>query len=353
MWNTLKHRLRPAFAVDLGSNRTRVLRGGRVLVDEPSVIAVERAGRRVSGRRVAGGGAAVGRLAERLVGRTPDAVEVVRPVREGVVTDFDLCGAMLRQFFARAVPGGPSGRPSVVLTVPGGVTPVERRAAAGALARAGAGTVILLDAARAAAVGAALPVAEPLASLVCVVGGGTTEIAALSAGDVIAGRSLRTAGDAMDRAVVDYLRDRHTLRIGDRTAARIKREVGSAAPLETELECEAGGLDAVARSPRTAVVTSEDVRAALAEPLGQIARAVAEVIDRCGPELVSDLTGHGLLLAGGGARLRNLGRFLEDRLNLPVRLADDPDRCVIRGAGVCGENRGRWGNWLEPVGRAA
>ncbi len=353
MWRRLTRTVRPDLAVDLGSARCRVAVAGDPsptprLIDEPSVVAVARGGRRVLGR-----GAAVGRLASQMLGRTPAGVDAVRPIVGGVVADFDLAEALMAVLIAKARRGRRGPRSRVLLTVADGLTAVERRAAVGVLERAGAGSVRLLDAARAAALGAGLPVAEPVASLVCILGAATCEVAVLSLGDRIAGRSVRTGGDEWADAVGAHLRAAHGLKIGSETAARVVREVGSAARAGDEATTEVSGLDVAGRVPRTVAVTSEEIRDALADPLEKVVTAVAEAVEDCGTELVADLARGGLTLCGGGANLRGLDRYLSERLNLPTRVAPDPGAATVRGAVIVLENRDVWRHWLAPTKRAA
>ncbi|NNJ26428.1 rod shape-determining protein [Alienimonas chondri] len=353
MWRRLTRSVRPDLAVDLGSARCRVaVAGDRSpvprLIDEPTVVAVARGGRRVLGR-----GAAVGRLAHQMLGRTPAGVDAVRPIVGGVVADFDLAEALMAVLIDKARRGRRGPRSRVLLTVADGLTPVERRAAVGVLERAGAGSVRLLDSARAAALGAGLPVSEPVASLICTVGAATCEVAVLSLGDRIAGRSVRTGGDDWAVAVRDHLRAVHGLKIGDETAARVVHEVGSAARVADEETTQVSGLDVAGRVPRTVAVTSEEIRDALADPLEKIVTAIAEAVEDCGTELVADLARGGLTLCGGGANLRGLDRCLSERLNLPVRVASNPGAAAVRGAVTVLENRDVWRHWLAPAARAA
>ena len=354
MLRRLTRAFRPALAVDLGSARARVgvagpgPHGVPRLIDEPTVVAVARRDRRVLGR-----GAAVGRLAAQMVGRTPDGVDAVRPVRGGVVADFDLTEALLHELLAKARRHRRGPRSPVLLTLAGGLTPVERRAAVGCVQRAGAGSVRVLDAARAAALGAGLPVGEPVANLVLVVGAATAEVAVLSLGDRIAGRSVRGGADDWTAAVRDHLRSVHGLTVSEEAAAAVVTSVGSAAPLPEAESCEASGLDVAGRVPRTAVLTDDEVRGALADPLEKLVAAVAETVEEGGTALVSDLARSGLTLAGGGANLRGLDEYLSDRLNLPVRVAPDPSNATVRGAVTVLENPDVWRHWPVPADRAA
>jgi len=343
----MRHRLfgylRTELAVDLGTANTLIGRPGEGgVLDEPSVVAVAR-----DSGRILAGGCAVGHLARQMLGRTPDSICVVRPLRDGVITDFGQCEAMLRYFLRKAQPAGLWRKPRVLVTVPGCITPVERRAVFNSVQRAGAREVLLIAERRAAAIGAGLPVAEPVASMVCDVGAGATEVAVFSLGDMVSGRSVRTGGDHMDQAIVDYLRRRHSLRVGLAAAEQLRIDVGSAAPLPRETAQEVRGLDAVGSLPRAANVTSEEVRHALEEPLETILDAVKATLDGCSPELAADLVDRGVVLCGGGALLRGLDRYLAEHTGLPVRLASDPQTTVLTGALVCLENLGRWRTSLQ------
>jgi rod shape-determining protein MreB len=330
-------------AIDLGTANTLVsVVGEGLVVNEPSIVAVDQ-----QSRRVLSDGCAVGHLAKQMQGRTPQSISVVRPLAAGVIADFELCEAMLRYFMRKATRNGMRARPRVLVAVPGCITPVEKRAVYNSAQRAGAREVLVMPEAKAAAIGAALPVAEPVASMVCDIGGGTTEVAVLSLGDVVAQRSVRVAGDAMDQAIVDYLRRHYSLRIGTAAAERLRIEIGSAAPLDGELCDEVRGVDAISGLPRKATVTSEEVREALEEPLVEIVEAIRATIDDCNTDLASDLVDNGLVLAGGGALLRGLDRFLHERTGMPVRVCDEPLTAVARGTHLCLEHFDRWRGWLQ------
>lgn len=349
MLNRLRRHLCPDLAVDLGTANTVVgVAGEGVTLDEPSVVAL-----RLGTRQVLGRGTAVGRLAKQMLGRTPEGVSAVRPIRSGVVTDFELCETMIRYFVGKAGRRALGLRPRLVVTTPSGVTSVERRALFNAAERSGAGQVFLLDAAFAAGIGAGLPVAEPITSMVCCLGGGTTEIAAFCLGEVIASVSLRLGGDDFDDALAEHIRRHYALKVGAQTAERVKIDLGSAAPLDEELSTEVGGLDVVSNTPRKAIVTSEDVRTALAPSLDRIVAAVRSVVERCRPEQAADLADHGIVLTGGGSLLRNLDRFLTDRLGIPCRRASDPLRAAVEGAMACVENFVDWRGCLDDGGRGA
>jgi rod shape-determining protein MreB len=330
-------------ALDLGTANTLLgVVGEGIVVDEPSVVAVQQ-----GTRRVLCGGSAVGHLARQMEGRTPESIAVVRPLGDGVVADFQLCEAMLRYFLRKAQPPGWRLKPRVLVGVPGRITPVEKRAVFNSVQRAGARQVWLISQAKAAAIGAGLPIAEPLASMVCDIGGGTSEIAVLSLAEIVASQSVRVAGDHMDRAIVDYLRRHYSLRIGLPAAERLRIQIGSAYPLEEELVAEASGLDTASGLPRKATVTSEEIRQALADPLQAIVEAVKAVLDHCSPELAADLMEHGMVLCGGGSLLRRTDRYLSEQTGLPVRLAPQPLLTVAKGLLVCLEHLPQWQSALQ------
>jgi len=330
-------------AVDLGTANTLISVVGEGLVlNEPSVVAVEQ-----GTGRVLSGGCAVGHLAKQMQGRTPDSIAVMRPLSSGVITDFQLCEAMLRYFLRKAQPPGWRLAPRVLVGVPGCITPVERRAVLNSVHRAGARQVWLIPEVKAAAVGVGLPIAEPVASMVCDVGGGTTEVAVMSLGDTVAVQSVRTGGDEMDRAIVDYLRRHYSLRIGLPTAERLRIEIGSAYALPEERVQEISGLDTVSGLPRKATITSEEVRQALGDPLAAILDAIKGTLDHCSPDLAADLVDHGLVLCGVGALLRRLDRFLGDQTGLPVRLAAEPLTAVAKGLLICLEHFDQWRPMLQ------
>jgi rod shape-determining protein MreB and related proteins len=333
----------PDLAIDLGTANTLVaIQGEGITLNEPSVVALQKGTRRVLGR-----GTAVGKLARQMLGRTPDSITAIRPLRDGVITDFELCEAMLRYFIRKASRRTGGLRPRVVIAVPGGITPVEKRAVFNSAERAGAGRVYLLPESKAAGIGAGLPISEPMASMVCDIGGGTTEVAILSLADIVVSRSARIAGDEMDEAIVEYMRQHFSLRIGEQSAEQLKIQVGSAYPLEQELTTEVSGLDTISGVPRKAVVTSEEVREALREPVEAILNCIRATIEHCNPELVSDLADTGLVLTGGGALLRGLDQFLGERLGIPVRVADDPLTTVARGTAICLEHLSQWRESLD------
>ena len=330
-------------AIDLGTANTLVgVPGEGLVLNEPSVVAVAR-----RGNRMLAGGSAVGHLARQMLGRTPDSISVVRPLRDGVITDFHLCEAMLRYFLRKARPGRFKLRPRVLIGVPGSITPVEKRAVFNSAQRAGARQVWLVPQAKAAAIGAGLPLGEPLGSLIVDIGGGTTEVAVMSMSDVVAGRSLRVGGDHMDEAVVDYLRRRFGLRIGLSAAEQLRVEAGCAFPLEEPRVEEVAGVDVASGLPRRVTITSEDLREALADPLERIVDAIRQTLDQCQPDLAADLVSHGMVLTGGGSLLRSLDRFLTERTGIPARVAPDPQEAVAKGTLVCLEHLDTWREALE------
>ena len=325
-------------AIDLGTVNTLVSVAGEGLVlNEPSVVAVEQP----SGKLLSGG-CAVGHLARQMLGRTPQSITVVKPLAEGVIADFELCEAMLRYFLRKAKPRSWRPRPRVLIAVPGCATPVEKRAVFNSAGRAGARIVYVISEAKASAIGAGLPIAEPIASMICDIGGGTTDVAILSLGETVASQSIRVAGDAMDRAVVDYLRRNYSLRVRlacRRNATDRRRQ---RYPLEEELVEEVRGIDAVTGLPRKAILTSEEVREALSGPLEAIVDAIRQTLDDCPAELAADLVDSGLVLAGGGVLLRGLERFIEERTGIPTRVAGDPLTACARGTLICLEHLDKW-----------
>ncbi|HYW78533.1 MAG TPA: rod shape-determining protein [Thermoguttaceae bacterium] len=334
-------------AVDLGTANTLVSVVGEGLVlDEPSVVAVQQSNGR-STSRILSDGCAVGHMAKQMQGRTPESISVVRPIENGVIADFELCEAMLRYFFRKAQRPGLRRKPRVLVGVPGCITPVEKRAVFNSVHRAGARQVWLMPEAKAAAIGVGLPIAEPVANMVCDIGGGTTETAVLSLGDTVATQSIRTGGDAMDRAIVEYLRRHFSLRIGTASAERLRIELGSAYPLEEEQVEEVSGLDTVSGLPRKATVTSEEIRRALDEPLLAILESIKMTLDRCSPDLAADLVDNGLVLCGGGSLLRRIDRFITEQTGLPARVTAEPLTAAAKGLLICLEHLDQWKKTLQ------
>lgn len=335
---------RTDLVVDLGTAVTRIgLPGTGIVLEEPTLAAVDQ-----STRQILADGSAVGHLAQHMLGRTSESIDVVEPLRAGVVADYRVCEAMLRHFFAKARPAGGWGKPQVLITMPGDITPVERRALLNSTYRAGARQVLLISKLRAAALGAGLPIAEPVANMVCSIGAGSTEVAVLSLASVVSARSIRVAGREMDQAIVNYLRRHFSLRISRQSAERMRIEMGSARPLTEEQVRQVRGTDHVSGLPREALVASEQIREALEEPLDQIVDAIRVTLDRLKPELAADLMDQGVVLCGGGALLQGLDRLIAERTGLPVRIAEEPGTTVARGALICMEHLQRWQSLLEP-----
>ena len=343
MFHRLRRFLCPDLAIDLGTANTLVsVQGEGVVLNEPSVVALEKGTRRVLGK-----GTAVGKLAKQMLGRTPDSITAIRPLQDGVITDFELCEAMLRYFIQKASRQTRGLKPRVIIAVPGGITPVEKRAVFNSAERAGAGRVYLIEESKAAGIGAGLPISEPIASMVCDIGGGTSDVAIFSLGEIVVSQSVRVAGDELDEAVVEYLKQRFSLRIGTPTAEKVKIQIGSAYPLEQELTMEVRGLDTISGIPRKAVVTSEQIRDAFREPVTAILNCVKNCIAQCKPELVGDIVDHGLVLTGGGALLRGLDQLMNEQLGIPVRVADDPLTTVARGTAICLDHLSQWRSSLD------
>jgi len=318
--------------IDLGTANTLVCIPGRgVVLMEPSVVAVK-AGTRPS--VVPLNGRAVGYEAKRMMERVPQNIVAVRPLKDGVIADFELTEIMLRYFIRRVRKHAWGGRPRMVISVPSGITPVEKKAVRSTAINAGARKAYTVAEPKAGAIGSGLPISEPVGTMIIDIGGGTTEVAVLSLGEVVALESFRVAGDEMDQAIREYVRDAYGLEIGLRTAEEVKIAIGSAHPLPQELKCEIRGKDIAAGLPRKMEITSEEVREALSQPLGQIAEATRACLDRTPPELASDLLDTGITLIGGGALLSGLDKLLAEQTGLAVRVAEDPITAVARGTAM-------------------
>ena len=312
-------------AIDLGTANTCVFAQGRgIVLNEPSIVAFNIAKGEVE---------AVGLEAHEMLGRTPANIRAVRPLKDGVIADFDATEKMLVHFVRKAMGRSPWKRPRLVIGVPSETTQVERRAVRDSGFRVKASEVHLVDEPMAAAIGAGLPITDPAGNMVIDIGGGTTDIAVISMAGTVYGRSLRVAGDAMDSAIITYLRKSFGLHIGERTAQQIKFEIGSAMPLEEPLYMDVKGRHVAEGVPRTITVSDGDIRSALADPLRQIVQAVRESLERVPPELCADIYDRGVVLTGGGALLRNLDKRLRDETGLPVLVAEDPLTSVVMGAG--------------------
>jgi rod shape-determining protein MreB and related proteins len=311
--------------IDLGTATTLVyVKGEGVVLCEPSVVAVERGTSHVL---------AVGEEAKRMLGRTPGNIVAIRPMRDGVITDFEITEAMLRHFIRRVKHRRFQVRPRIVIAIPSGITEVERRAVKESAERAGAREVYLIEEPVAAAIGVGLPIDEPLGNMIIDIGGGTTEIAVISLAGIVFSKSIRIGGDEMNEAIIEYLKKTYNLMIGERTSEDIKIKIGSAYPLEEEMSIEVKGRDLVAGLPKTVTVTSEEIREALQEPLRAILEITKISLERTPPELAADLIEHGIVMAGGGSLLRGLDKLISEETGLPVHVADDPLTAVANGTG--------------------
>ncbi|MGQ0570603.1 MAG: rod shape-determining protein [Armatimonadota bacterium] len=311
--------------VDLGTANTLVyVRRIGIVLREPSVVA-----KRVDDGQVL----AVGEEAKRMIGRTPGDIVATRPLRDVVIADFDTTASMLTYFIRRAANGRMWVRPRIVVGIPSGCTEVEKRAVIDATLQAGARDVYLIEEPMAAAIGAGLPVSEPIGSMVVDIGGGTTEVAMIALGGIVASRSIRIGGDELDEAIIQYVRRAYNLLIGERSAEEIKIAIGSAFPVREETAVDVRGRDLVSGLPRTIRMTSAEIREALAEPVQAIVEAVKQTLERTPPELAADIVDRGLILVGGGALLRGMDRLLAEETGMPVSLTDDPLAAVVMGTG--------------------
>jgi rod shape-determining protein MreB and related proteins len=315
-------------AIDLGTANTLIyVKGEGIVCNEPSVVAVQKDAR--SGRRVL----AVGAEAKKMLGRTPGSIVAIRPLKDGVIADFEITEAMLRYFIQKIHNRKALVRPRIIIGVPFGITEVEKRAVTESAQSAGAREVYLIEEPMAAAIGAGLPITEPTGNMIVDIGGGTTEVAVISLKGVVFSKSVRVGGDKMDEAIVQYIKRKYNLLVGERTAELIKITIGSAYPGNEIQTMEIKGRDLVAGVPKTVEVSDEEIRDSLLEPINQIVDAVRIALERTPPELASDIVDKGIVLAGGGALLRNLDVLLREETGLPVTLADDPLTAVVMGAG--------------------
>ncbi len=311
-------------AVDLGTANTLVyVRGRGIVLSEPSVVAIDQRTGEIH---------AVGVEAKRMLGRTPGTITAIRPLKDGVIADFDVTEQMLRHFIHKAN-GNRFAHPRVIVCVPSGVTGVEKRAVEEATLSAGARQAYLIEEPMAAAIGAGLPVSDPTGSMVVDIGGGTTEVAVISLGGIVVSQSIRVGGDEMDESIINHLRKEYKLLIGQQTAEEVKLEVGSAWPLAEEVQAEVRGRDMLSGLPKTVILGSEDVRRALDEPVSQIIDAIRGTLDKTPPELAADIMDRGIVLAGGGALLAGLDQRLRNETHMPVHVAESPLTCVAVGSG--------------------
>ncbi len=311
-------------AIDLGTATTLVyLRGRGIVLSEPSVVAIDSRTGEVL---------AVGADAKRMLGRTPGTINAIRPLKDGVIADFDVTEQMLRHFIQR-VHQNRWAHPRVVVCVPSGVTGVERRAVEEATISAGARAAYLIEEPMAAAIGAGLPVAEATGSMIVDIGGGTTEVAVISLAGIVASQSVRIGGDELDEAIISYMKKEFKLMIGSQTAEELKIEIGSAYPLDPEQEAEIRGRDLVTGLPKTLVISSEEVREAMNEPVNAIIDAIKATLDKTPPELAADIMDRGIMLAGGGSLLQGMCERVRDETQIPVNRAESPLTCVVVGSG--------------------
>jgi len=320
--------------IDLGTANTLVfVKDKGIVLREPSVVAINNETREP---------VAVGLEAKKMLGRTPMSISALRPMKEGVIADFDITEAMLRAFIGKVVNSMRFPPPRVIVAVPSGITAVESRAVRESAMRAGARDVYLLPEPMAAAIGVGLPVDEPAASMIVDIGGGTTETAIISLSGMVFAKSIRIGGDKFDVAIINYMKRAYSLNIGERMAEEIKIRIGSAAPLDEEITMEVKGSDSVAGLPKTLHITSQEIREAMMDPLSSIVEVVRAALERCPPELSADLVDRGIVLAGGGSLIRNIDKLISDATGLPVIVSEDPLSAVARGTGVVLQDLG----WL-------
>ncbi len=316
-------------AVDLGTANTLVyVRGRGIVLDEPSVVAIN---------QNTGGILAVGAEAKKMIGRTPGNIVAIRPLKDGVIADFDTTERMLRYFIQKVHKRRRWARPRIVVCVPSGITGVEQRAVKDAGYAAGARKVYIIEEPMAAAIGSGLPVHEPTGNMVVDIGGGTTEVAVISLGGIVTAQSIRVGGDELDNAIIQYVKKEYSLMLGERTAEEIKMAIGSAFPIPDEPHAEIRGRDLVSGLPKTIVVSSEEIRKALEEPVNAVVDAVKSTLDKCPPELSGDIMDRGIVLTGGGALLKGLDERLRHETGMPIHITAEPLSSVALGSGKCVE----------------
>ncbi len=317
--------------IDLGTANTLVyMKGKGIIIREPSVVAVDIKNDKVK---------CVGQEAKDVIGRTPGSIVTVRPLKDGVIADFDITTSMLQEFIRKAIGKSFFTRARVIICIPSGVTAVERRAVRDATEQAGAKRVAIIEEPMAAAIGAGLPVAEPTGSMVVDIGGGTSEVAVISLGGIVAAKSVRVGGDEFDAAIINFIKKKYNLLIGERTAEDIKINIGSACPLEGgELSMEIKGRNLLNGLPENILITSDQIRSALEDPLGLVLEAIRITLERTPPELAADIIDQGITLTGGGALLKNLDRLINLETGMPVQIAENPLDCVANGTGMVLDN---------------
>lgn len=317
-------------AIDLGTANTLIYQKGRgVVCNEPSVVAVHTVGK--TGKRKV---VAVGTEAKNMLGRTPDSILAIRPMKDGVIADFEITGEMLRYLIRKVCNRRALVKPRIIICVPHGITEVEKRAVRESAESAGAREVYLIEEPMAAAIGAGLPVTEACGSMILDIGGGTTEVAIISLKGIVYSRSIRVGGDKMDEAIANFVRRRHNILIGERTAEQVKIAIGNACPSGDELQVEVKGRDLLQGVPKAIMLTEEEVREAIAEPMHQILEVVKMALEKCPPELSSDIVDRGIVMAGGGALLRNFDAFIAERTGIATTVVQDPLAAVVIGSGA-------------------
>lgn len=316
--------------IDLGTANTLVyMRGKGIIIREPSVVAVDTRSDKVR---------CVGQEAKDVIGRTPGSIVAVRPLKDGVIADFDITTSMLQEFIRKAIAGSIFAKPRVIICIPSGVTAVERRAVKEAAENAGAKKVSVIEEPMAAAIGAGLPVAEPTGSMIVDIGGGTSEVAVISLGGIVTSRSVRVAGDEFDLSIINFIKKKYNLLIGERTAENIKIGIGSAYPSEADTTMEIKGRNLLNGLPENIRITSEEIREALSEPLSHVIEAIKVTLERTPPELAADIIDQGITLAGGGALLKGFDKLINKETGMPVHIAESPLDCVAEGTGKVLEN---------------
>lgn len=311
--------------IDLGTANTLVyMKGKGIIIREPSVVAVDTRTDRAK---------YVGQEAKDVIGRTPGSIVAVRPLKDGVIADFEMTTTMLQEFISKALKGSFFTKARVVICIPSGITAVERRAVKEATENSGAKRVNIIEEPMAAAIGAGLPVSEPQGSMIVDIGGGTSEVAVISLGGIVTSRSVRIAGDAFDTAIINYIKKKYNLLIGERTAENVKIAIGSAFPMEQETDMEIKGRNLLNGLPENITVTSSEIREALAEPLSHVIEAIKVTLEKTPPELAADIIDQGITLAGGGALIRGLDKLINKETGMPVNIAESPLDCVADGTG--------------------
>ena len=320
-------------AIDLGTANTLVyVKGKGILLNEPSVVAITE----IKGKNHV---LAVGEEAKTMLGKTPGNIRAIRPMADGVIADFEVTQAMLKHFIHKSMKGSKLVKPRIIICIPFGITQVEKRAVKESAEQAGSREVYLIEEPMAAAIGAGLPITDPSGNMIVDIGGGTTEVAVISLGGIVFSKSVRVAGDKFDDAIVNYIKKKYSLLIGERTAEMIKISIGNAYPFDEEVKTyEVKGRDLIAGAPKTIEVTSDEVREALSDPISEVIEAIKTSLEKTPPELAADIVDNGIILAGGGSLLANLDILIKEKTGLPVSLAEDPLTCVVRGCGTALEN---------------